>query len=65
MQRSWYTPTIAALVAVVVLALVAGIGNWSAPAITGGMVAVAILWAVLVAWSDGILPRSAKRHAPR
>jgi len=65
MPSNWYTPTAVLFALGVVLALVAGFGDWSAAAITGGTAVIAVIWALMIARADGLIGRgTAERHTP-
>jgi len=51
MQRNWIPPLGGALV-LIVLAVLAGLGDWSAPAIYGSLLAGIVTAAVLFALTD-------------
>ncbi len=51
--RTWWMPSsIAGLLATVALAVVAGFGEWSAPAIYAGMALVAFITFGVLRWTD-------------
>ena len=52
MPRELRLPLFVGLVATVLLALLAGLGDWSAAAIYGGMAVIVVLVMSLLAWLD-------------
>jgi len=62
MPHNWRAPTLITFALILGLGLLAGFGEWSVTAVTGGAFVVFLIWALLIARADGIIGRHTTEH---